>query len=54
MLQTQTRELFFRRCLWCGTPDYRRSCCRACVAPLGQGRPVVEPTHPEPPLKHRW
>ncbi|QCD60199.1 hypothetical protein [Streptomyces hawaiiensis] len=24
------RELFFQRCLWCGTPAYRRSCCRAC------------------------
>ena len=24
------RALFFQRCLWCGTPDYRRSFCRAC------------------------
>ncbi|MFF8974861.1 Zn-ribbon domain-containing OB-fold protein [Streptomyces sp. NPDC014995] len=24
------RELVFQRCLWCGTPDYRRSSCRAC------------------------
>ncbi|MEU2288526.1 hypothetical protein ABZ614_42660 [Streptomyces sp. NPDC013178] len=24
------RELFFQRCLWCGTPAYRRSFCRAC------------------------
>ncbi|WP_460070383.1 PhlB family protein [Streptomyces sp. YKOK-I1] len=24
------RELFFQRCLWCGTPDYRRRFCRAC------------------------
>lgn len=24
------RELFFQRCLWCGTPDYRRPLCRAC------------------------
>jgi uncharacterized OB-fold protein len=23
-------ELFFQRCLWCGTPAYRRSFCRAC------------------------
>jgi hypothetical protein len=23
-------ELIFQRCLWCGTPDYRRSFCRAC------------------------
>ncbi|MGW1024897.1 hypothetical protein ACWD4J_14540 [Streptomyces sp. NPDC002577] len=23
-------ELFFQRCLWCGTADYRRSFCRAC------------------------
>ncbi|WP_329223507.1 zinc ribbon domain-containing protein [Streptomyces sp. NBC_01485] len=23
-------ELLFQRCLWCGTPDYRRSFCRAC------------------------
>ncbi|MFF4258253.1 zinc ribbon domain-containing protein [Streptomyces sp. NPDC001663] len=45
MLQTHTREhtafqespapadygeLTFQRCLWCGTPDYRRSFCRAC------------------------
>jgi uncharacterized OB-fold protein len=30
MLQTDTRELFFQRCLWCGTPAYRRSYCRAC------------------------
>lgn len=26
------RELFFQRCLWCGTPDYRRSFCRVCGA----------------------
>ncbi|GGS90849.1 hypothetical protein [Streptomyces violaceus] len=39
MLQTETREdtelresLFFQRCLWCGTPAYRRSYCRACGA----------------------
>ncbi|WP_371582500.1 zinc ribbon domain-containing protein [Streptomyces sp. NBC_01314] len=25
-------ELFFQRCLWCGTPAYRRSFCRACGA----------------------
>ncbi|GAA3828567.1 zinc ribbon domain-containing protein [Streptomyces phyllanthi] len=25
-------ELLFQRCLWCGTPDYRRSFCRACGA----------------------
>ncbi|MFI7502367.1 hypothetical protein ACIBVL_28570 [Streptomyces sp. NPDC049687] len=24
------RELFFQRCVWCGTPAYRRSFCRAC------------------------
>ncbi|MDN0201143.1 hypothetical protein [Streptomyces sp. S.PNR 29] len=46
MLQTDTREhtdpgeeretaaaatdLLFHRCLWCGTPAYRRSFCRAC------------------------
>lgn len=30
MLQTDTRELLFQRCLWCGTPAYRRSYCRAC------------------------
>jgi hypothetical protein len=24
------RELLFQRCLWCGTPAYRRSFCRAC------------------------
>ncbi|MFJ8487703.1 zinc ribbon domain-containing protein [Streptomyces sp. NPDC094038] len=24
------RELFFQRCRWCGTPDYRRPFCRAC------------------------
>ncbi|MEU5347523.1 hypothetical protein AB0H18_43095 [Streptomyces sp. NPDC020766] len=24
------RDLFFQRCLWCGTPAYRRSFCRAC------------------------
>lgn len=23
-------ELVFQRCLWCGTPAYRRSFCRAC------------------------
>jgi hypothetical protein len=23
-------ELFFQRCLWCGTPAYRRSFCPAC------------------------
>ncbi|ULR55620.1 hypothetical protein [Streptomyces deccanensis] len=23
-------ELFFQRCLWCATPAYRRSFCRAC------------------------
>jgi uncharacterized protein len=23
-------ELIFQRCLWCGTPAYRRSFCRAC------------------------
>jgi hypothetical protein len=23
-------ELLFHRCLWCGTPAYRRSFCRAC------------------------
>ncbi|MDX3799781.1 Zn-ribbon domain-containing OB-fold protein [Streptomyces sp. AK04-3B] len=23
-------ELFFQQCLWCGTPAYRRSFCRAC------------------------
>jgi uncharacterized OB-fold protein len=27
-----SRELFFQRCLWCGTPAYRRSFCRACGA----------------------
>jgi hypothetical protein len=109
------RELFFQRCLWCGTPAYRRSFCRACgsmafnrersagvgvvvrrnghaqhntwfvamdegfnllcqvtgtapfvvavgarvtviraVAPLGQGLPVVELTHPAPPVKRWW
>ena len=109
------RELFFQRCLWCGTPAYRRSFCRACgsmafsressagvgavvrrnghaqhntwfvamdegfnllcqitgtapvvvavgarvtvvraVDPLGQGLPVVEVTHPAPPLKRWW
>ncbi|MGI5430681.1 Zn-ribbon domain-containing OB-fold protein [Streptomyces sp. CA-179760] len=39
MLQTETREdtelgrrLLFQRCLWCGTPAYRRSYCRACGA----------------------
>jgi uncharacterized protein len=106
-------ELFFQRCLWCGTPAYRRSFCRACgsmafkrersagagvvvrrnghaphntwfvamdegfnlvcqvagtapvavgarvsvvraVAPLGQGLPVVELTHPVPPLDPWW
>jgi uncharacterized OB-fold protein len=26
------RDLFFQRCLWCGTPSYRRSFCRACGA----------------------
>ncbi|GGX31997.1 Zn-ribbon domain-containing OB-fold protein [Streptomyces lomondensis] len=26
------RELFFQRCLWCGTPAYRRSFCRVCGA----------------------
>ncbi|MFJ5730791.1 PhlB family protein [Streptomyces paradoxus] len=26
------RDLFFQRCLWCGTPAYRRSFCRACGA----------------------
>jgi len=25
-----SRELLFQRCLWCGTPAYRRSFCRAC------------------------
>lgn len=24
------RDLYFQRCLWCRTPDYRRSFCRAC------------------------
>jgi len=109
------RELLFQRCLWCGTPAYRRSFCRACgsmafkrersegsgvvvrrnghvphntwlvamdegfnllcqvtgtapvavavgarvsvvqsVAPLGQGLPLVELTHPAPPSKRRW
>ncbi|MCT9079860.1 Zn-ribbon domain-containing OB-fold protein [Streptomyces fulvoviolaceus] len=108
------RELLFQRCLWCGTPAYRRSYCRSCgsmtfkrersegsgvvvrrngqtphntwfvamdegftllcqvsgtapvavavglrvsvvrsVAPLGQGLPVVELTHPAPSLE-RW
>lgn len=108
-------ELLFQRCLWCGTPAYRRSFCRACgstgfkrerstgtgvvvrrngpaphntwliamdegftlvcevsrgapvavavgarvtvvraVAPLGQGLPVVELTHPAPPLERWW
>ncbi|MEU6917606.1 Zn-ribbon domain-containing OB-fold protein [Streptomyces olindensis] len=33
MLQTDTRRaLFFQRCLWCGTPAYRRSFCRVCGA----------------------
>jgi len=27
-----SRELFFQRCRWCGTPAYRRSMCRACGA----------------------
>lgn len=27
-----SRGLFFQRCLWCGTPAYRRSFCRACGA----------------------
>jgi uncharacterized OB-fold protein len=27
---TEVRELFFQRCLWCGTAAYRRSFCRAC------------------------
>ncbi|WP_053751154.1 hypothetical protein [Streptomyces sp. MMG1533] len=109
------RELQFQRCLWCGTPAYRRSTCRACgsmafkrehsegsgvvvrryghvphntwfvamdegfnllcqvtgsapvavavgarvsvvrsVAPLGQGLPVVELTHPAPTLERWW
>ena len=26
------RDVFFQRCLWCGTPAYRRSFCRACGA----------------------
>lgn len=26
------RGLLFQRCLWCGTPAYRRSFCRACGA----------------------
>ena len=106
-------ELLFQRCLWCGTPAYRRSFCRACgstsfkrersagagavvrrngsapshtwfvamdegfplvchvtgttpvaigarvrvvraVAPLGQGLPVVELTHPRPPSECWW
>ncbi|MFE9446113.1 zinc ribbon domain-containing protein [Streptomyces sp. NPDC006602] len=109
-----SRELLFQRCLWCGTPAYRRSFCRACgatafkrecsegsgvvvrryghvphntwfvamdegfnllcrvtgtapvavavgvrvsvvrpAAPLGQGLPLVELTHPTPPPE-RW
>ncbi|MDW8803344.1 zinc ribbon domain-containing protein [Streptomyces scabiei] len=27
---TESGELFFQRCLWCGTAAYRRSFCRAC------------------------
>lgn len=113
MLQTDTCELLFQRCLWCGTPDYRRSYCRACgsraftrersegsgvvvrrnghvphrtwfvavdegftllcrvtgtapvavgvrvcvvrsVALLDQGLPLVELTHPAPPLERWW
>ncbi|MFF6879626.1 hypothetical protein ACFY9S_30570 [Streptomyces sp. NPDC012474] len=27
---TAGRDLCFQRCLWCGTPAYRRSFCRAC------------------------
>ncbi|MFI1356464.1 Zn-ribbon domain-containing OB-fold protein [Streptomyces sp. NPDC020898] len=27
---TVSRELHFQRCLWCATPAYRRSYCRAC------------------------
>ncbi|MEU9173858.1 zinc ribbon domain-containing protein [Streptomyces sp. NPDC048420] len=27
---TSSGELLFQRCLWCGTPAYRRSFCRAC------------------------
>lgn len=26
------RDVFFQRCLWCGTPAYRRSFCRTCGA----------------------
>ncbi|MEU9313930.1 zinc ribbon domain-containing protein [Streptomyces sp. NPDC048256] len=109
------RELFFQRCLWCGTAAYRRSFCRACgstaftrersegsgvvvrrnghvplntwfvamdegfhllcqvtgsapvavsvgarvsvvrpFAPHGQGLPLVELTHPAPPLERWW
>ena len=108
-------ELYFQRCLWCGTAAYRRFLCRACgstaftrersegsgvvvrrnghvpqntwfvamhegfnllcqvtgaapvavavgarvsvvrsVAPLGQGLPLVELTHPAPPLERWW
>ncbi|MFD3503216.1 hypothetical protein [Streptomyces sp. NPDC058678] len=106
-------ELLFQRCLWCGTPAYRRSFCRACGsmafkrersegsgvvvrryghvphntwfvamdegfnllcqvtgsatvtvgtrvsvvrsdAPLGQGLPLVELTHPAPPPERWW
>ncbi|MDX3451198.1 zinc ribbon domain-containing protein [Streptomyces sp. ME02-8801-2C] len=25
-----SRELFFQRCRWCGSPAFRRSFCRAC------------------------
>lgn len=34
MVKTPTvcRELFFQRCLWCGTAAYRRSFCRTCGA----------------------
>ncbi|MFJ5304350.1 hypothetical protein [Streptomyces sp. NPDC088350] len=112
---TVCRELFFQRCLWCGTAANRRSFCRTCgataftressdgfgvvvrrsghaqlntwfvamdegfnllcqvtgtapvavgagsrvsvvrsVAPLGQGLPLVELTHPASPLARWW
>ncbi|MGW0843502.1 zinc ribbon domain-containing protein [Streptomyces sp. NPDC002787] len=51
-------ELFFQRCLWCGTPAYRRSFCRACGSVAfrrerSAGDGVVVRRHGQVP-QHTW
>lgn len=58
MLQTDTRELLFQRCLWCGTPAFRRSYCRACgsrafTRERSEGSGVVVRRHGHVP-HHTW